>query len=80
MCQSSLGLTSSCTRASSFCSSSLYRFPSRVPITLAFFMMESLCQDNTFPSTKAILFPLSSRQDMGTRFFSKPGTYKTLLK
>jgi hypothetical protein len=68
------------TRASSFCSSSLYRYPSRVPITLAFSMLESLCQDNTFPSTKAIMFPLSSKQDMDTRFFSKPGTYKTLLK
>jgi hypothetical protein len=53
----------------SFCSSSLYIFPSRLPITLAFSMLESLCHDNTFPSTKAIMFPLSSRKDIDTRFF-----------
>jgi hypothetical protein len=43
-------------------------------------MLESLGQDNTFPYTKDILFPLSYRQDMDTRLFSKPGTYKTFLK
>jgi hypothetical protein len=43
-------------------------------------MLESFCQDNTFPSTKDILFPLSSRQDMVTRFFSKLGTYKGVEK
>jgi hypothetical protein len=64
MCRSSLGLTSSCTRASSFRSNSLYSLPSWVPITLAFSMLESLGQDNNFPSTKDIMFPLSSRQYM----------------
>jgi hypothetical protein len=43
-------------------------------------MLESLDQDNDFPSTKAIMFPLSSRKDMDTIFFYKPGTYKTFLK
>jgi hypothetical protein len=54
--------------------------PSRVTITLSFYMLESLDQDSTSPCTKAMLFPLSSRKDMDTRFFSKLGTYNTLLK
>jgi hypothetical protein len=49
-------------------------------MTLAFSMLESLDQDSTSPSTKAILFTMSSRKDIDTRFFSKPGTYKTFLK
>ena len=72
-----MGLTSSCTRASSLRSSSLYNLPSRVPITLAFSMLESLDQDSTSPSTKAILFPLSSRKDIDVT--SRSGALSELI-
>jgi hypothetical protein len=54
--------------------------PSQVPITLAFSTLESLDQASTSPSTKTILFPFYSKKEIDTRFFSKLGTYKTLLK
>jgi hypothetical protein len=43
-------------------------------------MLESLDQDNTFTSPKAIMFPFHYRKDMDTLLCSKLGTYKTLLK
>ena len=42
--------------------------------------MEYLDQDSTSPSTKAILFPLSSKKDIDKILFYKIGRYKTLLK
>jgi len=43
-------------------------------------MLESLDQDNTSPSAKAIIFPLSSKNEIDKILFYKPGTYNTLLK
>jgi hypothetical protein len=43
-------------------------------------MLESLDQDSTSPSTKDILFPLSSKKDIDKILFYKIGRYKTLLK
>jgi hypothetical protein len=43
-------------------------------------MLESLDHDSTSPFTKAILFPVSSKKEIDTIFFYKPGTNNTLLK
>ena len=58
----------------------LYTLSSRTLITLALSMLESFPQAKTFPSTKAILSPLFSKQEMENNFFFELGTYRMLLR